>query len=156
VHSIDVARAVRFLIEHPQAHGEVFNTANNDTRPMSKQICTMLETAGMRITRWSLPLPTPLLRGLRPLIDHDFVFRMLNRSAAAMWDRIRRDEGLAPDGLIPHLDRESLDYMSGDFIFDNSKLKKLGFEYRYPELESGWRHTLQWYRDNAWIPAVRN
>jgi hypothetical protein len=121
---------------------------------MSEQISTMLETAGLKLTRWSLPLPTLLLRSLRPLIDHDLVFRMLNRRSVAMWDRIRRDAGLASDGLIPHLDRESLDYMVGDFIFDNSKLKALGFEYHYPDLESGWRHTLQWYRDNGWIPST--
>lgn len=154
VHSLDVARAVRFLIEHPQPHGEVFNVANDDSRPAGEQISAVLEIAGMRPTRWSVPLPTPLVRCLRPLIDHDIVFDTLKGGLARLWDRVRREEGLVHDGVAPRVDRESLAYMLGDFVFDNSKLKKLGFEYCFPDLESGWRHTLAWYRDNQWIPAT--
>lgn len=154
VHSFDVARAVRFLIEHRQEHGEIFNVANDDSRPAGEQISTMLEIAGMRVTRWSIPLALPLVRYLRLFIDHDIVFDALNGALGKLWDRVRKQEGLVSDGVTPRVDRQSLVYMLGDFVLDNSKLKTLGFEYQYPDLESGWRHTLAWYRENRWIPAV--
>ena len=154
VHSLDMARAVRFLIEHPQPHAEVCNVANDDARPVGEQLSIMLEIAGMNLTGWSVPLPMTLLRWLRPAVDHDVVFRIINRRLSAMWERIQKENELSPDGVKPQLDRESLDYITGDFVFDNSKLKKLGFEYIYGDLESGWRHTLEWYRDNRWIPSI--
>jgi nucleoside-diphosphate-sugar epimerase len=154
VHSFDMARAVRFLIEHPQPHAEVFNVANDDARPVGEQLSIMLEIAGMDLTGWSVPLPMPLLRWLRPAIDHDIVFRLINQKLTSMWERIQRENGLATDGVTPQLDRESLDYITGDFVFDNSRLKKLGFEYIYGDLESGWRNTIEWYQDNRWIPYI--
>lgn len=114
----------------------------------------MLEIAGMRVTRWSIPLALPLVRYLRLFIDHDIVFDALNGALGKLWDRVRKQEGLVSDGVTPRVDRQSLVYMLGDFVLDNSKLKTLGFEYQYPDLESGWRHTLAWYRENRWIPAV--
>jgi dihydroflavonol-4-reductase len=154
VHSRDVARAIVFLIRNRQPHGEVFNVANDDARPIGDQLSTMLEIGGMRLTGWSVSLSRSLLRCLRPAIGHDIVFRTLNRALAAMWGHVRREGDLVPDGVFPRLDRESLDFLGGDFVFDNSKLGRLGFNCMYGDLESGWRHTLQWYRDNRWIPVL--
>ena len=54
--------------------------------------------------------------------------------------------------MCPRIDRESLDYASGNFVFDNSKLKAMGFDYRYPDYESGCRQALAWYYENRWLP----
>jgi len=152
VHSSDVARAVCFLIEHPQPHGGVFNVANDDPLPLGDLLSKSLDLAGIRLTRRSLPVPAWLLQCSRPFIDRDAVIDFLNRRFGAQWDAICRAEGLAAGGVCPRIDRESLDYASGNFVFDNSKLKALGFGYRYPDYESGWRQALSWYYENRWLP----
>ncbi len=154
VHGSDVARAICFLIDQPQPHGEIFNVANDDPRPIGELLSAALEMGGIRLTRRSLPIPTWLLHCVRPLIDREAVAGMVNRRLAAQWNTLREREGLAPNGVEPRLDRESLDYAFGDFVFDNSKLKALGFRYRYPDFESGWSQALAWYCDNRWIPSA--
>jgi len=154
VHGSDVARAICFLIEQPQPHGEIFNVANDDPRPFGELLSAALEMAGMRLTRRSLPMPTWPLHLMRPLMDREAVMGMVNKRLAAQWIRLREREGLAPDGVEPRLDRESLDYAFGDFVFDNSKLKALGFSYRYPDFESGWGQALAWCCENRWIPSA--
>jgi nucleoside-diphosphate-sugar epimerase len=153
VHSSDVARAICFLIEHPQSHGEVFNVANDDPQPVGDLLSKALEMAGIRLTRRSLPVSTRLLNCARPFIDRGAVMGFVNRRLTAQWDAIREAEGLAADGVTPRMDRESLDYASGNFVFDNSKLKALGFQYRYPDYESGWRQAMTWYCEYHWIPG---
>lgn len=154
VHSLDVARAVRFLIEHRQPHGEVFNVANDDPRAAGELVSMALEIGGMRLTRWSVPMPTWLMYCLRPFIDRAIIVGALNRVLAKRWDRIRTAEGLVADGVVPRFDRESLDYVTHDFVFDNSKLKALGFEYTYARLDNGWRQAIAWCCENRWIPAL--
>lgn len=154
VHSLDVARAVRFLIEHRQPHGEVFNVANDDPLAAGELLSMALEAGGMRLTRWSLPMPTWLMYCLRPFIDRAVIVWALNRVLANRWDRIRKAEGLVPNGVVPRFDRESLDYVTHDFVFDNSKLKALGFKYTYAKLDSGWRQALAWCCENRWVPAL--
>ena len=152
VHSNDVARAICFLIENPQSHGEILNVANDDPQPVGDLLSKALEIAGIRLTRRSLPVSMWLLHCLRPFADRGVIIDIVNRRLTAQWDAIREAEELAADGVAPRIDRESLDYASGHFAFDNSKLKTLGFHYRYPDYESGWRQALTWYQENRWIP----
>ncbi|MBE0480962.1 MAG: NAD(P)-dependent oxidoreductase [Dehalococcoidia bacterium] len=154
VYSVDIARAIRFLIENPQAHRQVFNIANDDSRPAGEQISDMLEIAGMDLTRRSLRLPISLGTYLRPVADRDLMFKAMNGVLRMLWKNMCRSEGLHANDLGPHVDRESLAYMMGDFVFDNSRLRDLGFQYLYPDLKSGWRETVAWYRDNRWLPAA--
>ncbi|MCP4683539.1 MAG: hypothetical protein GY864_14510, partial [Desulfobacterales bacterium] len=54
-------------------------------------------------------------------------------------------------GTKPLLEKATLDYVDCDKIWDNSKLKATGFEFKYPTMEEGMKETLKWYRDNGWF-----
>jgi nucleoside-diphosphate-sugar epimerase len=49
------------------------------------------------------------------------------------------------------LERATLQYLSFDRIWDNSKLKATGFMFKYPTVELGMKETLRWYKDNGWF-----
>ena len=54
-------------------------------------------------------------------------------------------------GTKPVLEKATLDYANCDKIWDNSKLKATGFEFKYPTIEKGMQETLQWYKNNGWF-----
>jgi len=54
-------------------------------------------------------------------------------------------------GTRPLLERATLQYLSYDRIWDNSKLKATGFAFHYPTMEQGMKETLAWYRENGWF-----
>ena len=51
----------------------------------------------------------------------------------------------------PSLEKATLDYANCDKIWDNSKLKATGFEFKYPNMEKGMKETLKWYKDHGWL-----
>ena len=53
----------------------------------------------------------------------------------------------------PAIELKTLDYANCDKIWDNTKLKATGFEFKYPHMEKGMKETLQWYKDHGWFKA---
>ncbi len=49
------------------------------------------------------------------------------------------------------LEKATLEYMAANRIWDNSKLKSTGFEFKYPTMQKGMRETLKWYKDHGWL-----
>ena len=56
-------------------------------------------------------------------------------------------------GTKSKLEKDTLHYMSCDRIWDNAKLKETGFELEHPDVRSGMKETLDWYKDNGWLQA---
>ena len=54
-------------------------------------------------------------------------------------------------GRKPPLEKATLNYLSFDRIWDNSKLKATGFAFRYPTMEEGMKETLAWYRKKGFF-----
>jgi hypothetical protein len=48
---------------------------------------------------------------------------------------------------------EATAYLSGDTVFDPTRLLATGFTFLYPTFEAGWQQTWDWSRGNHWIPA---
>ena len=42
--------------------------------------------------------------------------------------------------------------MTGDNFYDVSAIRELGMEWKYPDAVEGIRATIEWYRENEWIP----
>jgi nucleoside-diphosphate-sugar epimerase len=53
----------------------------------------------------------------------------------------------------PLFERATLQYLTFDKIWDNSKLKGTGFVFKYPTMEQGMKETIAWYRRNGWFKA---
>ena len=47
------------------------------------------------------------------------------------------------------LEKATLNYLSFDRVWDNSKLKATGFTFKYPFMEEGMRETIAWYKENG-------
>lgn len=154
VHALDAARAALFLLEHPQPDGALFNVAADEVASLGVYMDLVLELAGMRRASFALPFPTRLIRGLTPLINHPELTDVVNGVLERIWSRLRLRYGLAYDGMKPRLDLEALPYLTRDTVFDNARLKSLGFTYSFPDFRSGWEDTLRWHRANRWLPPM--
>jgi len=152
VHAQDVARALVFLVENPQPHGQAFNVANDDPVSVGDMFSVALKAGGVRMHDPRIPFPTVLVRALKPLIARDLVMGPVNRVVGALYRLAVRKAGL-DSPLKPCLDKEALDYALENWLFDNRLLKSLGFKYKYPRFEEGWLATQDWYEQNHWVPA---
>jgi 2-alkyl-3-oxoalkanoate reductase len=151
VHADDVANAALFLADHPQPHGSIFNIANDDPVSAGELITITCHSYGQRVVGPPIPLPTALIQYSRPLFDHDPVFALLNGGIDLVWRHLRRKHNLSEE-FTPLIPREMLDFVTADYVFDNRKLKGLGFELEHPTFAPSWKATIQWFQQNRWIP----
>lgn len=49
------------------------------------------------------------------------------------------------------VEADMLQLSTGDFVYDNQKLKSTGYQFIYPDPRHGLRDTVQWYRDQGWL-----
>ncbi|MEE2829261.1 MAG: hypothetical protein VX498_08745, partial [Myxococcota bacterium] len=77
--------------------------------------------------------------------------RRENQKLAYLWGKLASDKNVT-DHLIPRIDVPWIDYVLADHAFDNSRLKSLGFEVKHPEIRTGLHETMDWYREQRWLP----
>lgn len=51
----------------------------------------------------------------------------------------------------PLIEKETLEFVRGTFIFPNDKLKRTGFKFRYADARKGLKETIEWYREEGWV-----
>jgi nucleoside-diphosphate-sugar epimerase len=151
VHARDVARACMFLIENPQPFGETFNLAMDEPVAVGDMFSTAFRHAGISLHKPDIRWPTQWLKLLFPYIVKDEVFRNLNLTTDKIWSYYASRKGFRKE-LTPRLDKEAMEFAIKDTIFDNSKFKKLGFDYEYSSFEQAWIDTIEWYKKAKWIP----
>jgi dTDP-glucose 4,6-dehydratase len=127
VHVEDVVRAAIFICDNAKTAGEAYNIA--DDMPISIEdsfnVVTKLvnkKPPRLRVPKWSV-----------------YLYGHLDRT----WNRIRGKESL--------FEKTALKLLFSDHVFDNSKLKRLGFEYSVPDFKTGIKPTLQWYKQLGYI-----
>jgi len=54
---------------------------------------------------------------------------------------------------VSHIGVSLLLFLAGDHAYDNSKLIKAGYEFRYPKVKPGFIETVAWYQKEKWIPS---
>lgn len=152
VHAEDVASAATFLVKNPQPHGEIFNVANDDPVGAFEVFTIAFRTAGLKVIGPEIPYPLKVIKAISPILASDVVMKPLNRVATTIFRVVARRSGI-DSPLTPRLDKEAFDFAVRDVIFDNSRLKALGFQYRFPKFEEAWKETVRWYIEHRWIPA---
>ncbi len=132
VHVRDVCGAALHLATDPRGEG-IFNT-NDDTLITTVEMMRLLvEGAGHRFV--ALPgLRSWMITGAARLVAN--VGELLRKVVPAM---------------PPLVEGPTVDYLDADFLFDNSKLKAAGYEFRYPDGRVGLQESVAWYRDHGWI-----
>ncbi|MCA9563932.1 MAG: NAD(P)-dependent oxidoreductase [Myxococcales bacterium] len=154
VHVADVARACVLLMQKSETIGRAYNCG--DLTPIKwndlfDAIATMVGVSDYKKLPWLGPVSKLLLRGMMKVVPQSQLNKMSEQMSGA-WRRVVEQEGLVP-ALSPSIERDMLGYMVADHIYDVSRLKALGFEWKYPDTVEGLRETHQWLVENRWIPA---
>lgn len=154
VHAEDVARAAVFLLLHPRALGEVFNLGDRRPLPFGEMVNIAMESYGLVPLAPGVPYPPgTLLQSILPYMENDEIFSPLTRVGTLLWERMGRKHKLESP-LVPQIDPRSLSPGARDLILDSGKLLGLGFRPRYPSFHAGWKKTVEWYVDRAWVPRA--
>lgn len=152
VHVEDIAGATVFVMEKEDAVGEAYNVSDDSSMPSGEFIEVILDSIGVDSAR-VLPFPDALVRILSRVGGRlpAFIFARLTGYLQRSWDKVVIEHELVP-ALNPRFDPGFTAFGRGDYDFDNSKLKGLGYELRHPVFREGWNRTVRWYRDRRWIP----
>ena len=153
VHVEDVARASMLLLQLPRTIGNAYNCCDQTPIKWSRLLELVVELTGFEPGRrlpWFQPLVNLTVHLVRNLVPQGRLDQMNARMAKA-WTRISNTYGLV-GGLQPRVEKDMLLYLLGDHVYDTSKLKSLGFEWKYPEIAAGLRQTHEWLVSNKWIP----
>lgn len=127
VHVEDVVKAAVFVSGKKNTVGEVFNVADNAPISIEESFRIVTEIIDKKPPRFHIPKWLVYLYGY---IDR-------------FWNRLLRKTSL--------FEKTSLKLLFSDHIFDNNKLKGLGFQYSVPSFQVGIETTLQWYKKQGYI-----
>ncbi len=148
VHAEDVARAALVVARSKSAEGRAFHVADDKPTTIGETLEAVAEAAGVekgpRIRVSGLLVRIGLRVG-RP------VEWRLNRKMEKGWAKLVAKHNLV-DALKPRLDRGWLYYLAGQYAYDTSRLKSLGWSPLHPDFREGMQETARWYRENRWIP----
>ena len=135
VHVEDLVRAAEFLAEAPgdKVLGEAFNVLDE---------CGLQEDYMENIARL---LGADYSYISVPWIVYDLLARITFRAA------IRRNRRMRAKGMRPRYDAPMADYITHQYWFSNKKIKSIGFTFKYPDMVSGTKETVEWYLDHGWL-----
>ncbi len=153
MHVRDIAGAVGFCLDNPAAMGEDFNLAEDRPLQAGEFFDLLFDLFDIEVT-FRLPYPRRVVEGVAWLglkLPVPLVFGPLNRVLEWEWKRIMDESGLVP-ALRPRFDRDFLYFLLGDHYLDGSKIRSLGYVSRYPTCLEGLRETIDWYRQERWLP----
>lgn len=133
VHVVDVCKAALYLADQPAAAGEIFNI-NDDSKMTTVEFVkyvAALEGRSALVVPGLVPIPA---------------IRKLAMGLARTLQSVARVVGTRSP-----LEADSADFVGRDVLYDNGKLKSLGYEFTYAHAMDGIRDTLRWYHDHGWI-----
>jgi len=117
----DVADAILFLSSQDEAVGQTYNLSDN-SNPAIKDALT-LAAVTFRTSVPKLNLPLSLIK------------------------LVARLDGLISGlrGRIPDLEYDAAKYLYNDYIVDNTRLKKSGYNFKYPDFAESMKQMGEWY-----------
>lgn len=121
----DVAAALLHLSLLNQARGEVYNLAEDANPTLEDALTLAAETYGTRPPTLHLPLA---------------IVRLAARIGGFF-------AGLA--GKIPDLEYDAVEFLYNDYIVDNTKLKKTGFNLQYPDFTASMQQMKTWFEQTC-------
>jgi len=118
----DVAAAVEYLSLRDDAVGQAYNLAEDTYPSIEEALALAADAFGTKPASLHLPL-------------------WLVKVAA-------RVDGFlsARKGKIPDLEYDAVKYLYNDYVVDNTKIKKAGYTFIYPDFRESMRQMKEWYR----------
>ena len=131
-HVRDLCEAALFLSDYAAADGEAYNVTDDGRLDAVSLARLVADEVGKRAK-------------ILPAAPIGLTRRVLLRAARISMARARKKGGR------PLLEYDQVQYFGHNFVYSNEKLKKTGFEMRWPHPEDGLRETLRWYIEQGWI-----
>ena len=153
VHVDDVVGSMIYLLGRDDAMGQAFNVADDDWLPLGEFIENMWEPLGVK-WKFTIPvfkMPLRIFGTMSNIMTPDFAIEWFNKLLQRQWGQVVVDRNLKPS-LNPKLDRGLLNFTFSDRVYDNSKLKRAGYRFKYPHFDKGYSETINWYKQNQWLP----
>jgi nucleoside-diphosphate-sugar epimerase len=151
VHAEDVARACIHCIDCPDTDDKIFNIADDEPTPFGDTATDYMEAYGLYVLgRIPLP-PIQFLRLMKPLIDRQTTFNLINKPLAYVWEQVQQLYSI-DSKLSVKVDREVSPYIFHNTIFDTAAIKNTGFQLKWPSHKKAIPSVLKWYTKNNWIP----
>jgi dihydroflavonol-4-reductase len=123
VHLKDVINAGLFLAEHTQSAGQEFNISDNTPVELEDLLKLASEGLGFRLPR--IHIPRVMAEMSVPFVE---AFARLTNTR-------------------PLFNKDMMPIFYSDHVFDSSKIKKLGYKLKYPDVRTGFQDVLQWYKE---------
>jgi nucleoside-diphosphate-sugar epimerase len=134
VHARDVARAALHLAQHPDAHRQAYNLADDVPYTTVDFFKMMADMHGRKL-------------GLLPAVPLGVVKATMRGAATVIGPLAKMMGKKAP------LEKDMATLFGWDFWVTNEKLRSTGFTFQYPDAALGIRDTLTWFREAGWLPA---
>jgi len=153
IHVEDLVRATVIVYEaRKKARGLAFNVADDSKMCAFDFLRYIFEPFGITCSR-PLRLPWALVEGAARIAGKIPVsfYRRAEAFLQKKWKKIIQEEGLK-SALSVKFDRDFLGYVYGDHCYSNERIKSLGWVPKFPTFKDGWSLTVQWYRENGYIP----
>ncbi|MDY6779492.1 MAG: NAD(P)-dependent oxidoreductase [Halobacteria archaeon] len=134
IHVDDVIRAAVHLDENGEG-GEAYNVVDNQNYTMNNVIKYVAGLTDNHV--YGVPIGNKTYKRLSNL-------RVFIPAIEHVYDLFGEESPLEKDALF---------YMKGNYWVSNEKLKKTGFELKYPDYKEGVRKTVEWYEQQGMIEA---
>lgn len=139
VHVEDLARFAAFVADYEPALGDDYNVVDDSVisyYEFTRYLCLLL---GRKVR----DLPFVNLKRARPIMA----------GVAHLARFLERRFGIAHPRM---LEVGSAAYLSSSYWIANTKSRKTGFRYKYPDAREGMRETVTWFRDMGWLDPAYN
>ena len=128
VHVRDVARAAIHAYNNDSMIGEAYNV-NDDSRLTSAGFFKMVAKELLGIDKEIGGVPIKII--IPVAVISQFFARIFGKKSL--------------------LEKATIEYLTFDKLWDNSKIKATGFEFLYPDMAKSLKPTLDWYKVNGWF-----
>ncbi len=150
VHVQDVAEATVHVADSDEQGA--FNVSDHSPVPAGDLVRLIAQSVGAPVSGSPLPWSSMrVFRRAKPLLAG--VIAKQNAKLAHLWQRTVADHELVP-ALSPRMDPDWIDFLSADHTYNSAALRATGFEFKHPDARVSLPATIDWYRENRWIPAA--
>lgn len=153
VHVKDITGAIAFCVDNPAAYNEDFNLAEDQPLVAGEFFDFLYSLFGIDVS-FRMPYSRTFIEGFAKVslkLPPQVSFGSLNHILERLWDKIVEQEGLVR-ALTPRFEQDFMYFLLGDHYLDNSKLRGIGYVSRYPTCLEGLVETVEWYRNERWLP----
>ncbi len=152
VHVEDVARAALYAAKNDSMVGNAYNVADETPVPLGEMMKAIMDALGVEARKsikyipflWKIMVTLVLM--LPSALE-----RRLNRDLEKLWRKVMKKLDMESP-FIPRIDKGWLKYVGVSNVYSNEKLKKTGFEFKFPDYRKGMEETIRWYINHGWIP----